>query len=112
MITALPAKKHFKSKEDQRWRLEGGSRQLKLHKSKILLRTWSHTWQKKITKKKQNSNTLNPQHIQSFSTPHYTEKTGGLPRHQMLAPNLLGRYRPTGEQISSTWYSHSHPWDK
>jgi hypothetical protein len=30
----------------------------------------------------------------------------------MLAPNLLGRCRPTGEQINSTWYFHSHSWDK
>jgi hypothetical protein len=40
--------------------------------------------------------------------PHYNKKPGGLPHHQMLAPNLLGRHRPTGEQISSTWYSYSH----
>jgi hypothetical protein len=66
----------------------------------------------KNTKKKQNSNTLNPQPIQNFSMPHYTEKTGGLPYHQMPAPNLLGKHRPTGEQISSTWYSHSHFCDK
>jgi hypothetical protein len=98
--------------EDPRWRLEGGSRERELHKSKILLRHWSHTWKKKTTKKKQNSNTLNSQPIQSFSTPHYTEKPGRLPCHQTPAPNLLGRCRPTGEQISSTWYSHSHPWDK
>jgi hypothetical protein len=30
----------------------------------------------------------------------------------MLDPNLLGRCRPTVEQISGTWYSHSHSWDK
>jgi hypothetical protein len=29
-----------------------------------------------------------------------------------MAPNLLGRHGPTGEQISSTQYSHSHLWDK
>jgi hypothetical protein len=29
-----------------------------------------------------------------------------------LAANLLGRHRPPGEQISGTWYHHSHPWDK
>jgi hypothetical protein len=57
--------------------IEGGSRQHELCKSKILLRCWSHTWQKKNTKKKQNSDTPNPQPIQSFSTPCDTEKTGG-----------------------------------
>jgi hypothetical protein len=30
----------------------------------------------------------------------------------MPPPNLLGRCRPTGELISSMWYSHSYPWDK
>jgi hypothetical protein len=25
---------------------------------------------------------------------------------------MLGRHRPTGEQISSKWYYHSNPWDK
>jgi hypothetical protein len=72
-----------------------------------------HLSEKKInTKKKQSSNTLNPQTIQTFCMPHYTEKTGGLSHHQTPAPNLLGRHRPTGEQISSMWYSHSYPWDK
>jgi hypothetical protein len=33
---------------------------------------------KKKKKKKQNSKTLNPQPVKSFSMPHYTEKTGGL----------------------------------
>jgi hypothetical protein len=61
--------------EDPRWRLEGRSRKCELQKSKILLRYWSHTWQKKNTKKNQNSDTLNPQPVQSFSTPCYTEKT-------------------------------------
>jgi hypothetical protein len=28
---------------------------------------------------------------------------------QILAPNLLGRHGPTGEQISSPWYSKSYP---
>jgi hypothetical protein len=55
---------------------------------------------KKKKKKKQNSETLNPQPIKSFSMPHYTEKTGGLLHHQMPAHNLLGRCRPTVEQIS------------
>jgi hypothetical protein len=32
--------------------------------------------------------------------PHYTEKTGELPRHQMLAPNLLGRH-PADQQLST-----------
>jgi hypothetical protein len=48
----------------------------------------------------------------SFSMPHYTEKTGGLPHHQMLAPNLLGKCRLTGEQISNMQYIQSYPWDK
>jgi hypothetical protein len=66
----------------------------------------------KNTKKKKNPDIPNPQSIQRLSTPHHTEKPGGLLHCQMPASNLLGRHRPTGEQISSTWYSHSHPWDK
>jgi hypothetical protein len=45
--------------------------------------------EKKNTKKKQNSETPNPQPEKSFSMPHYTEKVGGLPCCQTLAPNLL-----------------------
>jgi hypothetical protein len=101
----------LKNCEHTRWRLEGRSKQHELHKSKILLRCWSHTWQKKTTKNKQKSNTPNPQPAKSFSTPCYTEKQG-LPHCQTLAPNLPERCRPTGEQISSTHYSHSHLWDK
>jgi hypothetical protein len=69
-----------------------------------LLRCWSHTWQRKTTKKKQKSDTPNSQSTKSFSMPHYTVKEGGLPHWQRLAPNLLGR--------CSMQYSHSHPWDK
>jgi hypothetical protein len=98
--------------KDPRWWQEGRSRQCELHKSKILLRHWSHTQQKKTTKKNQNSDTLNPQSVQSFSMPCHTEKTGGLPHCQMPAPYLLGRCRQTGEQVSGTWYSHSYPWDE
>jgi hypothetical protein len=36
------------------------------------------------------------------------QKPGGLPHHQAVSPNLLGRCRPTGEQISGV-KSHSHP---
>jgi hypothetical protein len=68
--------------------------------------------EKKNTKKKQNFNTLNPQPTQSFSMPYYTEKPGVILHRQVPVPNLLGRCRPTGEQISCTGYSHSHPWDK
>jgi hypothetical protein len=64
-------------------------------KKKILLRCWSNTWQKKNTKKKQNSHTPNPQHVQSFSTPRYTEKTGGMPCLHTPVPNLFGGCRPT-----------------
>jgi hypothetical protein len=41
---------------------------------------------KKMKKKKQNSETLNPQLVKSFSTTCCTEKTGGLLHHQMPAP--------------------------
>jgi hypothetical protein len=41
--------------------------------------------------KNQNFDTLNLQPSQSFSMPHYTERTGGLLSHQSLTPNLLGR---------------------
>jgi hypothetical protein len=48
----------------------------------------------------------------SFPMPGYMEKPGGLLHYQVLAPNLLGRCRPTGEQISGMRYPHSHSWDK
>jgi hypothetical protein len=44
--------------------------------------------------------------------PHCIEKTGGLLHCQTLTPKLLWRHRPTGEKISGTQHSHSHPWDK
>jgi hypothetical protein len=95
--------------KDPRWRLEGGSRQHELCKSKIFLKCWSHTWQKK----KQEAKLWNPdQPVKSCSMPHYTEKTGGLTCCQTPAPKVLWRYRPTDEQISSMQYSHSYPWDK
>jgi hypothetical protein len=65
-----------------------------------ILSCWSHTWEKKEKKKKQNSESLNPKPVKSFSTPCYTEKTGGLQHRQMQAPSMLGRRRTTGEQIS------------
>jgi hypothetical protein len=36
------------------------------------------------------SDTLNPQPIQSFSMPHYTDKTGVLPYFWTLAQTCLG----------------------
>jgi hypothetical protein len=48
----------------------------------------SHLAKKK--KKKQNSETLNPQPVKCFSMPHYTEKTEGLQHHQTQAPTCLG----------------------
>jgi hypothetical protein len=53
-----------------------------------------------------------PQPTHNFPMPQYTEKPGDLPHRQTPATNLLGRRRPTGEQISGMQYSHSHPWDK
>jgi hypothetical protein len=67
---------------------------------------------RKTIKKKQTHKPPNPQATQSFSMPHYMEKKGGLLCHKTSAPNLLGRRRPTGEQISGMCYTHSHPWDK
>jgi hypothetical protein len=61
-----------------------------------ILYFWSHTWQKKIKekeKKKQNSETLKPQSIKSFSMPHYTERTRGLQHHQRPALNLPRTHR-------------------
>jgi hypothetical protein len=88
------------NRRDPRWQLECRSRQHELCKSKILLKCWSYTWQKKSTKKNQNFNTLNLQPVQSFSTSHYIEKTGGLQHHQMLDPYLLWRHL-TGQQVST-----------
>jgi hypothetical protein len=53
----------------------------------------------KTTKRNQGFHTLNPQPMQSFSVPYYTEKTGGLLCHQTPAPNLLGRH-PAEQQVS------------
>jgi hypothetical protein len=89
----------MKIREDPRWRLECRSREHEIRKSKILLRHWSHNWQKKSTKRNQGFDTLNPQPVQSFSMPCYMEKTGGLLCHQMPAPNLLGRH-PADKQVS------------
>jgi hypothetical protein len=50
----------------------------------------THLGGKTTTKKKKNSDTLNPQSAHSFSMPHYTEKPGGLLRCQAPAPNLPG----------------------
>jgi hypothetical protein len=61
----------------------------------------------KSTKKNQNFDTLNLQSIQSFSTPHYTEKTGGLPCCQTLAPSLLGRH--SADQQVSTKHNVGFP---
>jgi hypothetical protein len=44
--------------------------------------------------------TLNSELVESFFMPHYTEKTGGLPHHQTLAPNLLGRHL-ADQQVST-----------
>jgi hypothetical protein len=41
-----------------------------------------------------------PQACKNFLMPYYTEKTGGLLCHQMLAPNLLGRH-PADQQVST-----------
>jgi hypothetical protein len=51
----------------------------------------------KNTKRNQGFNTLNPQPVQNFSAPCYTEKTGGLQGCQTPAPNLLGRH-PADQQ--------------
>jgi hypothetical protein len=52
--------------------------------------------QKKNKRKKQNFETLNAQPIQTFSTPHYTEKTERPLHCQMLAHNLLRGHRKKG----------------
>jgi hypothetical protein len=54
---------------------------------------------KNNNKKKQNSETLNPQPIKSFSMPRYTENMRA-PAPPDTGSKLLGRRRPTGEQIS------------
>jgi hypothetical protein len=51
---------------------------------------------KKKKKKKQNSETLNPHPVKSFSIPHYTEKAGGLQNCQTPVPNLPKRRRQIG----------------
>jgi hypothetical protein len=51
---------------------------------------------KETKRKKQNSKTLNPQSVESFSMPHYTEKTGRLQHLQTLAQILPMKCRQTG----------------
>jgi hypothetical protein len=77
-------------KGGSRWQLGGKSRQCELCKSKILLRHYSHTWQNKVNKENQNSDTLNPQ---KYKAPPYHITL----RKQTPTPNLLRRHRPTGE---------------
>jgi hypothetical protein len=84
--------------EDPRWQLECRSRQHELHKSKILLRPWSPTWKKKTTKRNQGFDTLNTSPYKA-SLCHITQKSGGLPCCQMLAPNLLARH-PADQEVS------------
>jgi hypothetical protein len=45
--------------------------------------------------------------MESFSTPHYTEKTGGLLCCQAPAPNLLGRH--SAYQTGKHQVSHGIP---
>jgi hypothetical protein len=64
---------------DPRWQLECRSRQCELCKSKILLRSWSHTWQKK--KHQEESTLWHPeQACTRLLHAAYTEKPGGLLR--------------------------------
>jgi hypothetical protein len=59
----------------------------------------------RTTKKSQNSNTS--------ELPACTQLPHAMIYRGTRRPSaLLGRYRPTGEQISGMQYSHSHPWDK
>jgi hypothetical protein len=62
----------------------------------------------KTTKKKQNSNTPNPQPGPNFCTPRYTEKPGRLLCHQTLAPNLPRRCKPTGETTTELMLKYQH----
>jgi hypothetical protein len=61
------------------------------------IRAWAaHGKKKKTKKKKQNSKTLNPQPVKSFSSLQYTEKIVGLQHLQTLAANLPRWCRQTG----------------
>jgi hypothetical protein len=62
----------------------------------------------KTTKKRQNYDTPNPQTSQSFSMPHYSEKSGEIMCHQMPAPNLPGRCRPIGETTTELLLKYLH----
>jgi hypothetical protein len=56
--------------------------------------------------KKHQGDTLNPQPIQSVSTPYYTEKTGGLLHHQMQFQTCLGDIWHTLKDLKA--YIHSN----
>jgi hypothetical protein len=62
-------------------------------------------------KHQEESKLQNPEPPAHTKLLHTTLKTGGLPHHQMLTPNLIG---DPDEQVSksSNQYSHSYPWDK
>jgi hypothetical protein len=98
---------------DSRCWKEGESRKHEVHKAKILLRHWSHTWHEKQQRR---SKTPTPQ-ISSPQKPspcHITlrNQEGSHGTRCWLAPNVPERCRPIGEQISGTGYPQSHPWDK
>jgi hypothetical protein len=60
----------WRFQEDPRWQLDGTSRQHEPHESKILLRCWGHTWQKKKKKTRRiKTDTTNPQPVQN--SPHH-----------------------------------------
>jgi hypothetical protein len=73
-----------------RWQLERGSKQREHCKPKIVLRSWSHTWQKKTAQKKQNSDTLNPQLYKA--SPHHITL-----RNQEVSHTARPRLKPAWE---------------
>jgi hypothetical protein len=95
--------------EDTRWWLEGRSRQHDSVNQKFC-------WDSGATLGRKNHQQSKLQHPEPpthtkilHSVLHWENRRApALPD----SPNLLGRCRPTGEQISGTWYSHSYSWEK
>jgi hypothetical protein len=86
---------------DPRRRLEGGSRQHEFCKSKIFLRCWRHTWQKK---NHQEPKLWHPnlQPIQSFSMPGYNWENRRAPMPQDAGS------KPAWEMQANRWTNKQH----
>jgi hypothetical protein len=90
--------------EEQRWRLQGGSRQSELHKSKTLLRCWSHTWQKKKKKHQEEAKLWHPKSPSLtkllHTTLHWENRRAPMPADACS--------KPAWETQTNSWANKKH----